>query len=100
MRRHLPHWFATLPQFAVKYSAVRHASAYAVSVGLWAPLVPITDAPSPPILAAARSVVSASTSGLIATLPRSPLSCCALHTPCRFGALLAANSARSAADST
>src|SRR3989442_2834051 len=35
-------------QFFTRYSAVRHASACAVSVGLWAPLVPIWEAPSTP----------------------------------------------------
>src|SRR5271156_560310 len=37
-------------QFLVKWSAVRQASACAVSVGLCAPLVPITDAPMTPRL--------------------------------------------------
>src|SRR5205085_1786381 len=32
----------------MRCSAVRHASAWTVSVGLWAPLVPMTDAPSTP----------------------------------------------------
>jgi hypothetical protein len=31
-------------QFAARHSAVRHASAWAARVGLWAPLVPITEA--------------------------------------------------------
>jgi hypothetical protein len=35
-------------QFPARCSAVRHASACAVSVGLCAPLVPITDAPKMP----------------------------------------------------
>jgi|GEM_PF-5229581 len=35
-------------QFLARYSAVRHASACAVSVGLWAPLVPITEDPRMP----------------------------------------------------
>jgi hypothetical protein len=43
-----PHPPATAVQFFARYSAVRHASACAVSVGLWAPLVPITDPPSTP----------------------------------------------------
>src|SRR5271155_33138 len=37
-------------QFFARYSAVRQASAWAVSVGLRAPLVPITEAPSTPRL--------------------------------------------------
>src|SRR2546428_92713 len=36
---------AIVCQCLARCSAVRHASACAVSVGLWAPLVPITDAP-------------------------------------------------------
>src|SRR5262245_43228171 len=39
---------ATLFQFFTRYSAVRHARACTVSVGLCAPLVPITEAPSTP----------------------------------------------------
>ena len=35
-------------QFSARWSAVRHASACAVSVGLCAPLVPITEAPRTP----------------------------------------------------
>jgi hypothetical protein len=35
-------------QFADRCSAVRQASACAVRVGLWAPLVPITEAPRMP----------------------------------------------------
>src|SRR5438093_840475 len=39
---------ATLFQFLTRYSAVRQASACTVSVGLCAPLVPITEAPRTP----------------------------------------------------
>ena len=41
-------YVAIVFQFFARYSAVRHASACAVSVGLRAPLVPITEAPRIP----------------------------------------------------
>src|SRR5262245_57220043 len=42
------HYGMIVAQFFTKYSAVLHASAWTVSVGLCEPLVPITEAPSTP----------------------------------------------------
>jgi hypothetical protein len=44
-----PH-FTIAAQFRLRRSAVRQANACAVRVGLWAPLVPITEAPRIPRL--------------------------------------------------
>jgi hypothetical protein len=51
-RHRVPHHLANRPQFLPRCSAVRQASACAVSVGLCAPLVPITEAPRTPRLGA------------------------------------------------
>src|ERR1700739_1598701 len=48
----LRRYWAIAFQFLARWSAVRHASAWTVSVGLRAPLVPMTDAPSTPRLGA------------------------------------------------
>jgi hypothetical protein len=47
-RRSATRHLAIVPQFRPRCSAVRQASACAVSVGLCAPLVPITEAPRMP----------------------------------------------------